>query len=100
MKTTKPVRATPSSNFCLTLRDEEGNLEHCEAQEGGACENITSSLTHVALGTNDQVFRVSLRHQERLEAPIASYTCVPRLRPMPLVRNVRQMHISSLSHSL
>ena len=101
---------SPSSNhFCLTLRDEEGNIEHCEAGlergggfeegksskngngsgNGGPCENITATLPHLALHNNDQVFRISLRknHQETLEAPIASYTCVPRLRPMPLVRN-------------
>jgi hypothetical protein len=59
-------------------------MQHSE-ELAGVCDNVTSSLSHDQLDKGDQVFRISLRNPDRLEAPILSYSCVPRLRPMPLV---------------
>jgi hypothetical protein len=79
----KPSKRKPSS-FCLTVKDKKGHVERWEEQSK-VCENITATVPHLALDQGDQVFRVSLKNQEVLEAPIVAYSCVPKLKPIPLV---------------
>lgn len=78
------------NSFCLTVRDKKGHIEHWDEQNS-RCKNITASVPHLALDPGDQVFSISLKNREGLnglDAPIVSYTCIPRLRPMPMVRTV------------
>jgi hypothetical protein len=97
----------PSSHlysFYLTVRDEKSHIEHWDDQrDTERCRNITAGISHALLGSRDQVFAVSLSeldssidggdkkqdvksvNGEHL-SPIISYTCIPRLRPMPMVR--------------
>ena len=84
----KPTKRKIGS-FCLTVRDKRAHIEHWDEQNS-RCRNITASVPHLALDPGDQVFLISLNreHQQQdrgLEAPIVSYTCIPRLRPMPMV---------------
>ena len=52
------------------------------------CQNISSKVTHsnLDLEDDDRVLRVLLNNQYKLKAPIATYTCTSRLKPIPLVR--------------
>jgi hypothetical protein len=60
-------------------------MEQSEEREG-VCDNVTVNFPHLALDEGDLIYRVSMRDPYMLEAPIASYSCVPRLKPMPMVR--------------
>ena len=85
----KPTNLRKINNFCLTIRDKLSRVEHWE--QNSCCNNITAALPHLALDKNDRVFLISLEQENQqdhgLEAPIVSYSCVPTLRPMPMVRN-------------
>lgn len=59
-------------------------MERWEEQEK-VCTNITASLPHLPLDQGEQVFRVALRNKKQLEAPVVAYSCVPRLKPIPIV---------------
>jgi hypothetical protein len=72
-------------SFCLTIRDKKGNIEQWDESLKSKCENITASVPHDAVDPGDQVFMVSLRAGEPLEAPIVRYACISRLRPMPML---------------
>jgi hypothetical protein len=75
-------------SFCLTIGDKRAQIEHWDEQQSH-CQNITASVPHHAIDPGDQVFLVSLKDKNgssNLEAPIVGYTCIPRLRPMPMVR--------------
>jgi hypothetical protein len=74
------------------VRDRKGHVERWEEQSN-VCKNITASLPHLALDQGDQVYRVSLRNQERLEAPVVGYSCVSRLKPIPIVSNAPLPHL-------
>eukprot|EP00536_Pseudo-nitzschia_multiseries_P006513 jgi/Psemu1/324367/estExt_fgenesh1_pg.C_1390017 len=84
------VKATKRNigSFCLTVRDKRGNVEEW-AEQNSRCRNITASVPHLALDPNDQVFSISLdrEHQQEsgLGVPIVSYTCIPKLKPMPML---------------
>jgi hypothetical protein len=88
----KPTKRNINS-FCLTVRDKRSHVEHWDEQNS-RCRNITAGVPHLALDPGDQVFKISLtknrgeHHQQDLglEVPVVSYTCIPRLRPMPMVR--------------
>ena len=88
----KPTKRNIDS-FCLTVRDKRSHVEHWD-EKNSRCRNITAGVPHLALDPGDQVFKISLtknrgeHHQQDLglEVPVASYTCIPRLRPMPMVR--------------
>lgn len=81
-------RKIPINSFCLTIRDKRAHVEHWD-ENSSRCQNITAGVPHLALDPGDQVFLVSLKGEEdKLEAPIVGYTCIPRLRPMPMVRLV------------
>ena len=72
-------------SFCVTIRDKKGNIEQWDESSKSRCENITASVPHNAVDPGDQVFMLSLQEGELLEAPIVRYTCVSRLRPMPML---------------
>jgi len=86
----KPTKRKISS-FCLTVRDKRALVEHWDEQNS-RCRNITAGVPHLALDPGDQVYLISLNREHQqdpgLDAPIVSYTCIPRLRPMPMVRVV------------
>ncbi|KAG7359800.1 hypothetical protein IV203_034898 [Nitzschia inconspicua] len=68
--------------FCLTVRDKKSNIEHWD-EFNTRCQNITATVPHLALDPGDQVFSVSTT--ENLQSPVVGYTCIPRLRPMPML---------------
>ena len=84
------VHLTPFNNnatidtFCLTVKDRRGQVERWEEQ-GGVCKNISATALHKALDPSDQIFRISPKHAETLEAPVLAYSCVPQLTPMPML---------------
>jgi hypothetical protein len=84
----KPTKRRISS-FSLTIRDSRAHVEHWD-ERNSRCRNITAGVPHLALDPGDQVFSISLnrehQHDLGLDAPVVSYTCIPRLRPMPMVR--------------
>ena len=72
-------------SFCLTIRDQRAHIEHWD-DDNSRCQNITAGVPHLALDPGDQIFLVTLKgDQSEPEAPIVGYTCIPRLRPMPMV---------------
>ena len=77
------------NSFSLTIRDKKTNVEHWD-ERSNRCRNITASVPHLALDPGDQVFSISLKREQNqdvgLDSPVISYTCIPRLRPMPMVR--------------
>jgi len=83
----KPTKRKISS-FCLTVRDKRALVEHWDEQNS-RCRNITAGVPHLALDPGDQVYLISLNREHQqdpgLDAPIVSYTCIPRLRPMPML---------------
>lgn len=76
------------SSFSLTIRDRKAHVEHWDDQNN-RCLNITAGVPHLALDRGDQVFSISLKrgHQQdpEFDSPVVSYTCIPRLRPMPML---------------
>jgi hypothetical protein len=84
----KPTKRKISS-FSLTIRDSRAHVEYWD-ERNSRCRNITAGVPHLALDSGDQVFSISLnrehQHNLGLDAPVVSYTCIPRLRPMPMVR--------------
>ena len=94
----KPTKRNISS-FCLTVRDKRSHVEHWD-ERNSRCRNITAAVPHLALDPGDQVFSISLNRERQqdsgLDAPIATYTCTPRLRPMPIVRKVLQRYLCCL----
>mmetsp|Transcript_4693 Transcript_4693/g.11969 ORF Transcript_4693/g.11969 Transcript_4693/m.11969 type:complete len:988 (+) Transcript_4693:139-3102(+) len=86
------TKTSSPGSFYLTVRDEKSHIEQWDAQrETGRCRNVTAGTSHAALGPNDQVFEVSLdttsssSSKDQDLPPIMSYTCIPRLRPMPML---------------
>jgi hypothetical protein len=79
----KPTKRKFGS-FCLTIRDRKAHVEHWN-ENNGRCKNITTYVPHLALDPGDQVYQVTMNDSDHLEAPIVTYTCIPTLRPMPLV---------------
>jgi len=79
-----------TKDFFLVVKDGELNLAFVE--EIPPTQRLFSDIK--AGGT---VFRVSLPKNSTQEVPIASYTCHPQLRPIPLVRNnlVLQLRLSA-----
>ena len=77
-------RTNKLNSFCLTVRDRKGLVERWEEQNH-VCLNVTASLPHLALDPSDQVFRISLKDRDRMEAPIVAYLCDSRLKPIPIV---------------
>ena len=77
------------NTFALTIRDSRNHVEHWD-ERNSRCRNITAAVPHLALDAADQVFSISLnrddQHNQGLEAPVVNYTCIPKLRPMPMVR--------------
>jgi hypothetical protein len=72
-------------SFCLTIRDKRAHIEHWD-NGNSRCHNITAGVPHLSLDPGDQIFLVKLTgDQNELEEPIVGYTCIPRLRPMPMV---------------
>jgi hypothetical protein len=85
----KPAKKRRISSFSLTIHDRRAHVEHWD-ERNSRCRNITAGVPHLALDPGDQVFSISLnrelQHDLGLDAPVVSYTCIPRLRPMPIVR--------------
>ncbi len=79
------------NSFALTVRDSRDHVEHWD-ERNSRCRNITAAVPHLALDPSDQVFSISMKrdhqHDLGLDTPVVSYSCIPRLRPMPLVRTV------------
>lgn len=79
------------NSFALTVRDSRDNVEDWD-ERNRRCRNVTAAVPHLALDPSDQVFSISMKrdHQNELglENPVVSYSCIPRLRPMPLVRTL------------
>lgn len=70
--------------FELVLRDRKGNIEDWDAH-AAACMKDSEATSR--LGTpegGEIVFRVDARNIQ--QAPILEYICVPKLKPIPLVR--------------
>lgn len=76
-------------SFALTVRDSRNHVEHWD-ERNSRCRNITAAVPHLALDASDQVFSISMKRDHQndlgLENPVVSYSCISRLRPMPLVR--------------
>lgn len=87
----KPTRRKIHS-FCLTVRDKRAHVEHWDEQNS-RCRNITAGVPHLALDPGDQVFLISLKRENQHVNKIVDYTCIPRLRPMPMVRTGTTTHL-------
>jgi len=84
----KPTKRNIST-FSLTIRDSQSCIEYWD-ERNSRCRNITASVPHLALDPGDQVFSISLNNRDHqhnlgLGAPIVSYTCIPKLRPIPML---------------
>mmetsp|Transcript_9154 Transcript_9154/g.10670 ORF Transcript_9154/g.10670 Transcript_9154/m.10670 type:complete len:429 (-) Transcript_9154:3-1289(-) len=79
----KPTRRKINS-FCLTVRDKRAHVEQWDEQHI-RCRNITSSVPHLALDPGDQVFLISLKRENQQVNKIVDYTCISRLKPMPML---------------
>jgi len=72
------VKASECAPFSLVLKDTTENLQRIEEQVPGVCSV-----------DNKRVLRVKLDSTHSLqEIPIANYFCLPKLRPVPLVRKL------------
>lgn len=96
----KPTKRRINS-FALTIRDSRNHVENWD-ERNSRCRNITAAVPHLALDSGDQVLSISLnrndQHSLGLDAPVVNYTCVPRLRPMPMVRNFSDRIVHTLSN--
>jgi len=85
----KPVGELTGLPFCITLRDMAGELHKVDLQDAVA-QDISDKVSRQALHRSDRVLRVRLltgsNDGKGEETRIASYTCSPTLRPVPLVR--------------
>ena len=70
------------SSFCVVVQDQQGNLASLD--EVHTLSSNISTTSDIEAG--DTVFRVNLPENSLLEVPVASYTCNPQLRPIPMVR--------------
>ena len=71
-------------SVCLAICDKRKVLGRWETEKG-VCETLHANWSQGEHQKLDHVFRVSLQSPELLEAPIARYSCLPRLRPIPFV---------------
>jgi hypothetical protein len=84
-------------HICLTVQDLQGHLESLQLQPG--VEDITRQVQgrrkqgdcNELLHPLDRIFRVSHSEQDNSDEDflIARYICMPRLRPVPLVSEMR-----------
>ena len=94
-------------SFALTVRDSRNHVEHWD-ERNSRCRNITAAVPHLALDASDQVFSISMKRDHQndlgLDTPVVSYSCISKLRPMPLVRTfynhdeLKTMPIQSISY--
>jgi len=78
--------------FCITVRDLMGNLEEITSLDESTQE-ISDEISRQGLHRSDRVLRVLFPQEDTSRGDrsnagvrIASYTCSPTLRPVPLVR--------------
>lgn len=96
------VRPQQKAPFCLVLRDLMTHVDKVEIQSP-FCQDISVKTSRKGLHPADRVLRVTPEvAQERVS--IASYRCVSRLRPVPLVRKIHRWvwkaaHRFPLSHT-
>jgi hypothetical protein len=78
VKPTVPVQGT----FFLTLRDQQHQIHKLEPIESGVCKDVTGKTNR---GGSNRVLRVTLDSSTSEETPIATYSGVSKLRPVPVV---------------
>jgi hypothetical protein len=85
----KSSKKTPvKSPFCLLIRDSLDRIETLEMNKG-KCVDISENMPRKDLRASDRELRVDVSESPTdREIPVATYTCVPNLRPVPLVSTV------------
>jgi hypothetical protein len=96
-----PLALEDKTSFCVVVQDPLGNIDQLE-EVYTVSSDITSETDRDEKQT---VFRVTLPQNSLLEVPVASYTCNPKMRPIPMVRfqfvltalPIRLVHLLPLS---
>ena len=70
------------NHFFVVVKDEQKSLANLE--EVHTLSSNVSTTSDIEAGVT--VFKVSLPENSLQEVPVASYTCNPQLRPIPMVR--------------
>ena len=85
----KPLKNSLSAPFCLVCRDLLDHIESFE-ERSQVCRNISDQVSRDGLHPSDRVLRVILSDEVLSSSTdgvsVANYSCVPGLRPVPMVR--------------
>lgn len=81
----KPSREI-NSPFCLIIKEASGNVQKIEHNES-CCQDISEKAYDNGVYQSDRVLRIQLnpKVEDEDEILVASYSCVTKLRPVPLV---------------
>ena len=70
----------------LWIRDRKGYIERSVEQAGISTDVTATTLPTSERKKGDKILQISLRESDKLEAPVFSYSCSARLKPIPMVR--------------
>lgn len=84
----KPTKELKSS-FCLVLKEVSANIQKLELKDK-LCEDISDKARDNVIYPSDRILRITLNPKDTDEEDvlIANYSCVTKLRPVPLVSSI------------